>query len=106
MKPHQQRELDFGAARQIRIGRALRASPAVARAVPLSDADRFILTCMDALALQIAAEVSGLPSEAARCHTADCVASFIQSLDEVSAEFARETSRYLLDTVARLMAKQ
>lgn len=106
MKPHQQQELDFGAARQIRIGRALRASLAVARAVPLSDADRFIMTCMDALALQIADEVSGLPSEEARCHVADCIAGFIESLDEVSTEFARETSRYLWDTVARLMAKQ
>ncbi len=106
MKPHQQRELDFGVARQIRIGRALRASPAVARAVPLSDADRFILTCMDALALQIADEVSGLPSHEARCHVAACVAGFIESLDEVSAEFARETSRYLLDAVERLVAKQ
>lgn len=105
MKPHQQRELDFGAARQIRIGRALRASPAVARAVPLSDADRFILTCMDALALQIADEVGRLPRDEAQGHIATCVAGFVDSLDEVSAEFARETSRYLLDTVARLVAE-
>ena len=106
MKSHLQRELDFGAARQIRIGRALRTSPAVTRAVPLSDADRFMLTCMDALARQIAEEATRLPSDEAQCHIATCVAGFITSLNDVSAEFAWETSRYLLDTVARHLAKE
>jgi hypothetical protein len=103
MRPHQQRELDFGTARQIRIGRALRASPAVARAVPLSDADKFMLTCMNALALQIAEEAARLPGGDAQRHIAGCVSSFIATLDDVSAEFARETSRYLTDTVAGLL---
>ena len=106
MKPHQQGEFDFGAARQIRIGRALRASLAVTRAVPLSDADKFILTCMDALALQIVDEATRLPSDEAKCHIATCVAGFVASLDDVSADFARETSRYLLDTVARLLERE
>ena len=103
VNPHQQRELDFGTARQIRIGRALRASPAVARAVPLSDSDKLMLTCMDALALQIAEEAARLPGGDAQRHIVGCVSSFIATLDDVSAEFARETSRYLMDAVASLV---
>ena len=105
MQSGRQREFDFGASRQARIGRALRAAPAVSRAVPLSDSDKMLLTCMDALALQIADEVSGLRGDEAQRHIADCVAGFIETLDEVSGEFARETSRYLTDAVSRLMAK-
>ena len=105
MQSDRQREFDFGASRQARIGRALRAAPAVSRAVPLSDSDKVVLTCMDALALQIADEATRLSSVEAQTHIADCVAGFIETLDEVSAEFARETSRYLLDTVSRLLAK-
>ena len=65
-----------------------------------------MLTCMDALALQIADEASRLPGDEAKCHIASCVAGFVDSLDEVSAEFAQETSRYLMDSVARLLEKE
>jgi hypothetical protein len=56
MTPDQQEEFDFGAPRQLRIRRALRASLAVARAVPLSDPDKLMLACMDSRARQIADE--------------------------------------------------
>jgi hypothetical protein len=102
MKAHQQVEFDFGAKRQERINRALRASPAVTRAVPLSDTDKLMLTCMDSLARQIAEAVQTLPRGQAQPHIASCIAAFVDSLDDVSAEFARETTRYLTDAVARL----
>ena len=98
---HEQSEFDFGADRQSRIGRALRTSTAIARAVPLSDADKLMLICMDSLAQQIAAEVRHKAHDDANQLVGREVQAFVTALGDVSSDFARETARYLCDTIAR-----
>jgi hypothetical protein len=100
-----QSEFDFGPARQARIGRALRASPAVSRAVPLADTDKLLLACMEAVAKQIADETLQMSDTAAKRHIAARVTRFVGSLNGVSNDFALETTRYINDTIRRLQTK-
>jgi hypothetical protein len=102
VKPQRQAEFDFGVGRQERIGRALRTSPKVCRAIPLSDMDKLMLACMDSLAQQIADELLQLSASHARAHVERRIRAFAASLGDASPEFTRETSRYLADTVDRL----
>lgn len=102
MKPQQQAEFDFDAGRQIRIGHALRASPGVTRAVPLSDLDKLILACMSSFAQHVAVEVDALTDDLARVHIAKRIDGLVAQLNDTSPEFASETARYLLGLVGEI----
>jgi len=98
-----QDEFDFGDPRQSRITHALRNAPgSVRRAVPLSDTDKLTLAGMDSFALQVAGEAAILRPLQAQQHAAKRIAAFVAMLDDVSPDFADETTRYLTDAVKRL----
>jgi hypothetical protein len=56
---------------------------------------------MDSLARQIADDALQLGGVLGQQHVTREVQSFVASLGDVSADFARETSHYLVDAVAR-----